>query len=734
MAHTNNTETSHSRPTRVTHTAYSRLMTTHRIASFALAALLLAASGVAQPRRQQDIDLQSAIRAESVDGDLNAAIKQYSAIAAKYKSDRATVAMALVRMAGAYRKMGDAEAKKLYEQVVKDYADQKQAVALARAALGGGSPSHRQTNTLVWNGAKVDDEGTISPDGRYLSYTDWDSGDIAIHEIAGGQDRFITHTGNAKGGKWKEFAEESAISRDSRQVAFSWWNQAGDRYELRVANLTGEANPRKLYDDPENAWLMPCDWSPDGKSIAVIISRKDRTDRLGLVSVSDGSLRVLRSGVWPGNGRVSFSPDGKYLGYDLPEGDVPEPRDLFVFSIDSNREIPVATRRGEDIMMGWSPDGKRLLFASDRAGSLGLWAMPFTSAGPAGAPEVLKTDLGAVDSLGVTQSGALYYSVHGGGAVFDIQMASFDPATGKLSGSRPIADEYPESRSNPHWSRDGKLLAYVAQRGPAHRLTSQIVIRSGDTGQVVRGLPHRITGMDGFAPDNRSLLAHGFHEGQWGVFRIDLETGAIAPLAVQPPKQPGFVSAAWSADSSSLFLVRQNAERTECTLVRRDVASGEEKELLRKPYIGGVFGFSLSPDGKYLTVSSVDEPSNSRTMLLVAAAGGEVREVMRIPSGVPADSLRNMNRGDVLNAPSWFPDGRSFLLRKGSRDAHRPADLWQVSIDGAPRKLPGTLDWNVYGFRLQPNGQKAAYVVGQTADQPGFSEVWALENFLPASK
>jgi Tol biopolymer transport system component len=466
----------------VTLARYSRVMEITRMhrktAAFALAALLVAAAGVAQQRRQQDIDLQAAIRTETVDGDLNGAIKQYSAIVAKYKSDRAVTAMALVHLAGTYRKMGDAESKKVYAQVIKDYGDQKQAVTLARAALGGSS-TKKQTNTLVWNAAKVDDEGTVSHDGRYISFVDWDTGDIAIHEIATGENRYLTHTGNPKNGNWKDFGEESAISRDSRQVAFSWWNDENHRYDLRVANLAGEPNPRKLYDDPGNDWLEPRDWSPDGKSIAVFISRKDKTNRLGLVSLADGSLRILRSGYWPGSTRMFFSPDGKYVGYDLPERDVSEPHDLFVFALDTNREIPVAVRRGEDVMLGWSPDGKRLLFASDRAGSLGLWAAPFNQTGPAGAPEILKADLGAVEPLGVTQSGALYYAVHGGGSVRDINLASFDPSTGKISGARGVTEEYPETRWNPHWSPDGKFLAYLAQRGAGHRLTTSIVIRSG---------------------------------------------------------------------------------------------------------------------------------------------------------------------------------------------------------------------------------------------------------------
>jgi Tol biopolymer transport system component len=698
-----------------------------------IAGLLVAgAAGVAQQRKQADIDLQAAIRTESVEGDLNRAIKQYSAIVSKYKADRATVAMALVRMADCYRKMGDAESRKLYEQVLKDYADQKQAVALARAGLGGGPVGRRQTNTVVWGGDGVDDEGTISADGRFLSFTDWSTGDLAIRELATGVNRILTRTGNPRGAPLKDFAEESAISRDGKQVAFSWFNYDTRRYDLHVANLTGEPQPRRLYDDPENEWLEPRDWSPDGKSIVVVISRKDGADRMGLVSVADGSFRVLRSGVWPGNMRVFFSPDGKHIGYDLPEHDSAQPRDLFVLAVDSGQETPVAARRGQDIMMGWSPDGKLLLFGSDRNGSLALWGMPFANGKPEGVPELLKADLGNAEPLGISKTGAFYYGLSSGTPGSTIHLASFDPVGGKLSNIRPLSDDYPESRSNPLWSFDGKQLAHVTQRGGGQRAVSTIVIRSAETYQVIREFPKKITSLAGWAPDGKSLLAVGSHEGRHGAFRIGIDSGEISPLVLDAPGQAPIWSAAWSADGKTLFLVRTSRDRGESTLSRVDVPSGPEHQLLRRPFLGDVFGPSISPDGEYLTVPSVDLASNSRTMLLVPTTGGEPREVMRIPSGAPAEALRNFNVGHALNAPTWAPDSSWFLLRKRARN--QPQEIWQAPVNGdAPRKIEATLDSSTASFKLHPDGHRVVYVVtggGETK----LNQIWALENFLPAAK
>ena len=68
-----------------------------------------------------------------VDGDLNGAIKQYGAIVSKYKADRGVAATALVRMAECYQKLGDTEAEKIYERLLRDFSDQLEARGLGAA-------------------------------------------------------------------------------------------------------------------------------------------------------------------------------------------------------------------------------------------------------------------------------------------------------------------------------------------------------------------------------------------------------------------------------------------------------------------------------------------------------------------------------------------------------------------------------------------------------------------------
>jgi lipopolysaccharide biosynthesis regulator YciM len=98
-----------------------------------MAALLAASAQTEEAARQ----LKVARNAELVDGDLHAAIKQYSGIVAKYvKTDRGVTAMALVHMAECYQKLGASESHKVYERVVREFADQHEAAAVATGAAG----------------------------------------------------------------------------------------------------------------------------------------------------------------------------------------------------------------------------------------------------------------------------------------------------------------------------------------------------------------------------------------------------------------------------------------------------------------------------------------------------------------------------------------------------------------------------------------------------------------------
>ena len=94
----------------------------------------------------------------------------------------------------------------------------------------------------VWAGPEADPYGRVSPDGRFVSFTDQETGDLAIHDLATGRNRRLTDKG-----PWtvsEEFAGYSVLSPDSRQIACNWYNSSGS-YDLRIIGLDA-SKPRVL--------------------------------------------------------------------------------------------------------------------------------------------------------------------------------------------------------------------------------------------------------------------------------------------------------------------------------------------------------------------------------------------------------------------------------------------------------------------------------------------------------
>src|SRR5512139_2747733 len=104
-----------------------------------------------QGANQAEVQLQAAIKAEVVDGNLKAAIDRYKQIIATYGGERAVVAKALVRVGQCYEKLGEAnarEAQKAYEQVVREFGDQTEMAAEARNRLAALKPGPREASSL----------------------------------------------------------------------------------------------------------------------------------------------------------------------------------------------------------------------------------------------------------------------------------------------------------------------------------------------------------------------------------------------------------------------------------------------------------------------------------------------------------------------------------------------------------------------------------------------------------
>ena len=165
-----------------------------------------------------DVELQRAIQRETATGDQKRALADYRSIferATRPPRDRRLRRRHCCESRSPTRNSGRPRLNDRYELVVKDYSDLPQAVA-ARAALKGTTPrtvaglsAHRAVWTVTDGG---DIYGKVSPDGRYVPYTDWNEhGDLFLHDLASGSNRRLTDAASKATPAGDEWGEETAF-------------------------------------------------------------------------------------------------------------------------------------------------------------------------------------------------------------------------------------------------------------------------------------------------------------------------------------------------------------------------------------------------------------------------------------------------------------------------------------------------------------------------------------------
>jgi Tol biopolymer transport system component len=116
------------------------------------------------------------------------------------------------------------------------------------------------------------------------------------------------------------------------------------------------------------------------------------------VNIQDGSFRSIKSLEWRRPNVLSPSPDGRFIAYDVPEGEAGSPLDIFLLATDGSQEA-VLRNPANDSFPLWSPDGSSLVFLSDRTGSNGLWKVPIRDGRPSAPASLLRSNVGSMTPL-----------------------------------------------------------------------------------------------------------------------------------------------------------------------------------------------------------------------------------------------------------------------------------------------------------------------------------------------
>ena len=684
-----------------------------------------------------EVALRAALERETVKGDLKGAIEQYKKIVKAYPDNRAVAAKALLHIAECYEKLGQSEAQKAYERVVSEYPDQKEA-AEARSRLAARESGPHTKGVVVqqvWSGEDVSYDGRLSPDGRYLGFANFFSSEnVAVRDLKAGETRLLTHDAGPQA-----WAFDAVFSPDGKQIAYGWYHDKDKDSSLRIIDSDG-THIREIARMQRGT--DPAAWSPDGKQIAAsffywVGYGGDNTRGIALISTADGSITRLKStGRAPTVG--GFSPDGRFLVYSLANSPSKTDGGIFAIAVDGSGETQLVQSTAVNDYPFWTPDGRAIVFLSDRTGTTDLWSIRVSDGHPQGEPELLRAKVGAITPIGFARDGLLYYSTNQ--LETDLYTAAFDAE--KLTAASPvrITEQFIGSNYEAEPSPDGKLVAFLRsapgfsgyafgdRRAP---LDATLVIRSAATGEErsltkIATLYYQGLRSIRWYPDSRSVLLQDGGVGAVGPKRfrkIDVETGEARTLFEGPHAGSIWSQPELSRDGKTLFYSIYNASTpgAKLRLMRRDLDTGQETELYRRADSSslGFASLTLSADGSRLafldTVSA-----GQQALVTVPVNGGAVTEIHRGSGSSPTTP--------TFWGASWTKDGR-YLIAAGYLDGKNltgASQLLAFPVEGGEPRVLGVTMPTISNPSVSPDGRHILFTSAQRK-----YELSAMRNFLP---
>lgn len=245
-----------------------------------------------------------------------------------------------------------------------------------------------------------------SPDGHWLAFTSARGGDetqLYRLPVGGGEaERLTTGKGGIGAYRWAPDGRSIAFTRteprtEEEEKASKEKRDArviDERYRLarlHVMSIDGDRTPRQLAVG--DVHVVSFDWAPDGRSIAFAhaVTPKvfEQTD-VSVIDVATGALRSIRA-TDASEGSPRWSPDGQWLA--LTVSDDP-PSWAFTTHV---HVVPAQGGAGRMLaksfdeqpnVVGWTRDGRRILFTETQGVVAKLWALPVDG----GAPVAISPD------------------------------------------------------------------------------------------------------------------------------------------------------------------------------------------------------------------------------------------------------------------------------------------------------------------------------------------------------
>lgn len=538
--------------------------------------------------------------------------------------------------------------------------------------------------------------GRPSRNGRDFPYLDPQRNLALWDRVANKLTLVVKHEDDPEIGDWY------LASPDGQQIVYKSGTEARG-FELRIVNRDGSGS-RPVLARGAAPDFQPMDWSWDGHQILCWLDRAGGWRDLVLIPVGGGSPQVLQrvqTGVHAG---ASLSPDDRFVVYEARVGPGGTQRHLRIAATQPGtpaRLLPVTG--SDDHSPHWTAAGD-VLYASERERQTSLYLMPMADGLPRGSAALVAPNLSVVKTLGLSESGILFYESRRGSA--EVFTAPVDLSRASSIGSpAPIEPAAPGGRLNGRWSPpDGRFFAYL------DRIDNVLVIKDF-VSRSSRTIRPELSGLDTlppmWSPDGRHILVKGsgFDNRGW-LFRVEVSSGKTEPIM---PFDGDYLHYEWRRDG--LAIRYRHAVRG---VENREIASGRETPVVSQSELGSQGGIGTSPDGRLLLVVNRHDDT-----------GADLRLWDLDQRSTPPRLVKRL--GTDSRFVTWSPDSKQILYVERD-NPKQPYHLWGQPVDGSPARnlgpLPGYSRVNGH-IALHPNGRELTYVQGVLG-----LRLYMLENFL----
>jgi Tol biopolymer transport system component len=689
---------------------------------FLIICLIISAVSSGQ-QKQADKLLREAIYQEEVNGNLEEAIKDYQAIVNDFPGERDIAAKALLKKGLCYERMGSQKAIEAYKQIIDKYPDQVSLVTQAKerlAELEKVEPAGLTMSRLMPADEYLECQ-TLSPDATKIAGIGWNPGqNIMIYDLSTGAINPITYYNY---GRKSCVPYILAWSPDSREVAYrvSCSGDIGDEAypQLRIATLEGEQH--LLFENNDIDEITPCDWLPDKSAVLATVRNNDGLCKLVLISVKDGTLSELCTLNFPVNeysSPATVSPDGRFIAFR--EGTEHGKNDIYILSVKEGTRHILIDHPANDVDPRWSPDGKFIVFRSDRNGSWALWGIAIHEGQAEGVPFMILEGMQDQELASWTQKGLCTRTMASASEIYTLEI---NPSTHELERTPTSLDTKAFGMSSfPLWSPDGQYLSYRAYFADDN--SQYLMIKSLSGGETSK---YKLTYAAPPVGGSMRWMSDGSGLGvmYWDkdinlyISKVNPKSGEWETKQIPTGDFKGRMRQyEWSKDGTTFYYSRMDEAELKISFLSHDLESGKERILFS--YERGDkedwtwWKLSISPDGTRLAINYDLKPG------ILDIKTGEVHQI-------------EYTGDKTFFAPTWSADGKYLLVRGSHKEGDDLNELYIVSVEDGSYKSLDISKYLPHNARIMISNEWSSDGKSIVFDiRTWKSEVNLIQNVIPA--